>query len=150
MSLEDLPEKHDEPKRPLSLVYTLEDLKDLALKIVTIPKNFHLNSKLKHIVKRPERKDCGRARSRLVNGRNFSFGQYSQSRTSRSVGGARYQKRGPFLNAMLNGLIQKLINGICHFIICVLFRGRFECINSLLSEAAALGFEYGYSLGIKG
>ncbi|RZI46448.1 2-oxoglutarate dehydrogenase E1 component [Candidatus Finniella inopinata] len=147
---EGLKEKPDWKLPSLPLQAQLRDvdlttLKKLGLVIHTVPNNFQCHSKLERIlVKRREQIENEKPLD-WATAESLAFASLlDQGNPVRLVGqdtkrGTFSQRHGEWVDMQTNAPYIPLKS-----------LGAFECINSPLSEAAALGFEYGYSLALKG
>jgi 2-oxoglutarate dehydrogenase E1 component len=124
---------------------SIEDLTEIAVKINTVPKDFDANPKLlRQLAKRAEIVQKNESRVDWGFAEALAFGTLLKSgRTVRLTG--QDVERGTFAHrhAVLHGTetlqtftpLNNLIEG----------QAKFHIHNSLLSEYAALGFEFGYS-----
>lgn len=120
----------------------LELLKKVAKTFVNLPSDFHIHPKLKTLMK--ERADA------VLEDKPFDWGTAefyaygtlcSEGIPVRLVG--QDSGRGTFSHR--HALLVDQEDGHPYYPLAH-FQGRFEVLNTCLSEAAALGFEYGYSL----
>lgn len=125
--------------------YEIEELKDIAVKLNTVPKDFDANPKLlRQLAKRAEAAQNNDKKIDWGFAEALAFGSLLKSgRTVRLVG--QDAERGTFSHrhAVLHGTntAQRFtpLNHLSED------QGNFYPHNSLLSEFAALGFEFGYS-----
>lgn len=125
--------------------YSIDDLKDIAVKLNTVPKDFDANPKLlKQLAKRAEAAQNNEKKIDWGFAEALAFGSLLKNgRTVRLVG--QDAERGTFSHrhAVLHGTKtnQRFIplNNLSDD------QAVFYPYNSLLSEFAALGFEFGYS-----
>ncbi|NBC66659.1 MAG: multifunctional oxoglutarate decarboxylase/oxoglutarate dehydrogenase thiamine pyrophosphate-binding subunit/dihydrolipoyllysine-residue succinyltransferase subunit [Bacteroidetes bacterium] len=128
--------------------YEIEELKDIAVKLNTVPKDFDANPKLlRQLAKRAEAAQNNDKKIDWGFAEALAFGSLLKSgRTVRLVG--QDAERGTFSHrhAVLHGTqtAQRFtpLNHLSED------QGDFYPFNSLLSEFAALGFEFGYSSAI--
>lgn len=125
--------------------YPIEDLKEIAVKLNTVPKNFDANPKLlRQLAKRAEAAQKNDKKIDWGFAEALSFGSLLKSgKTVRLTG--QDAERGTFSHrhAVLHGTNTEQrftpLNNLADD------QGKFYPYNSLLSEFAALGFEFGYS-----
>ncbi|MDR9366716.1 MAG: multifunctional oxoglutarate decarboxylase/oxoglutarate dehydrogenase thiamine pyrophosphate-binding subunit/dihydrolipoyllysine-residue succinyltransferase subunit [Balneolaceae bacterium] len=128
--------------------YEIEELKDIAVQLNTVPKDFDANPKLlRQLAKRAEAAQNNDKKIDWGFAEALAFGSLLKSgRTVRLVG--QDAERGTFSHrhAVLHGTqtAQRFtpLNHLSDY------QGDFYPFNSLLSEFAALGFEFGYSSAI--
>ncbi|MDX1640363.1 MAG: 2-oxoglutarate dehydrogenase E1 component, partial [Balneolaceae bacterium] len=128
--------------------YSIDDLKDIAVKLNTVPKDFDANPKLlRQLAKRAEAAQKNEKKIDWGFAEALAFGSLLKSgRTVRLVG--QDAERGTFSHrhAVLHGTdtAQRFIplNHLSDD------QATFYPYNSLLSEFAALGFEFGYSSAV--
>ncbi|MEX0721964.1 MAG: multifunctional oxoglutarate decarboxylase/oxoglutarate dehydrogenase thiamine pyrophosphate-binding subunit/dihydrolipoyllysine-residue succinyltransferase subunit [Balneolaceae bacterium] len=125
--------------------YPSEELKDIAVKLNTVPKDFDANPKLlKQLAKRTEIVNNNEKKIDWGFAELLAFGSLLKTGTTIRLTGQDVE-RGTFSHrhAVLHGTEtnQKFIplNNLSDD------QARFHVHNSLLSEFAALGFEFGYS-----
>lgn len=125
--------------------YPAEELKDIAVKLNTVPKDFDANPKLlKQLAKRAEIVDKNEKKIDWGFAELLAFGSLLKTGTTIRLTGQDVE-RGTFSHrhAVLHGTDtnQKFVplNNLSED------QARFHVHNSLLSEFAALGFEFGYS-----
>ncbi|MTI89362.1 MAG: multifunctional oxoglutarate decarboxylase/oxoglutarate dehydrogenase thiamine pyrophosphate-binding subunit/dihydrolipoyllysine-residue succinyltransferase subunit [Balneolaceae bacterium] len=125
--------------------YPTEELKDIAVKLNTVPKDFDANPKLlKQLAKRAEIVDKNEKKIDWGFAELLAFGSLLKSGTPIRLTGQDVE-RGTFSHrhAVLHGTDTDQtfvpLNNLSDE------QGRFHVHNSLLSEFAALGFEFGYS-----
>ncbi|MEX0844792.1 MAG: multifunctional oxoglutarate decarboxylase/oxoglutarate dehydrogenase thiamine pyrophosphate-binding subunit/dihydrolipoyllysine-residue succinyltransferase subunit [Balneolaceae bacterium] len=135
----------DKWKKYPDTTYPAEDLKDIAVKLNTVPKDFDANPKLlKQLAKRAEIVNNNEKKIDWGFAELLSFGSLLKSGTTIRLTGQDVE-RGTFSHrhAVLHGTdtSQKFVplNNLSDD------QARFHVHNSLLSEFAALGFEFGYS-----
>ena len=120
-------------------------LKDIGYKITEIPEHFNVNRTLKRVI--------GNRRKMIDEGEgidwalaeHLAFGTiltdgYPVRLSGQDCERGTFSQRHSVLNDQVNESRYIPLNNISDI------QGRFEVINSMLSEAAVLGFEYGYSL----
>lgn len=141
-------EKQSERDEFPDTTYSIDDLKDIAVKLNTVPKDFDANPKLlRQLAKRAEAAQNNEKKIDWGFAEALAFGSLLKSgRTVRLVG--QDAERGTFSHrhAVLHGTdtaqrftpLNHLSDG----------QGKFYPFNSLLSEFAALGFEFGYSSAV--
>ncbi|WP_018126828.1 multifunctional oxoglutarate decarboxylase/oxoglutarate dehydrogenase thiamine pyrophosphate-binding subunit/dihydrolipoyllysine-residue succinyltransferase subunit [Balneola vulgaris] len=125
--------------------YPVDELKDIAVKINTVPKDFDANPKLlRQLAKRAEVVDKNEKKIDWGFAEALAFGSLLKSgRTIRLTG--QDVERGTFSHrhAVLHGTETSQtftpLNNLAED------QGFFHIHNSLLSEYAAMGFEFGYS-----
>lgn len=125
--------------------YSIDDLKEIAVKLNTVPKNFDANPKLlRQLAKRAEAAQNNEKKIDWGFAEALAFGSLLKAgKTIRLTG--QDAERGTFSHrhAVLHGTNtnQRFIplNNLSKE------QGKFYPYNSLLSEFAALGFEFGYS-----
>ncbi len=125
--------------------YPVEDLKEIAVKLNTVPKNFDANPKLlRQLAKRAEAAEKNEKKIDWGFAEALAFGSLLKSgKTVRLTG--QDVERGTFSHrhVVLHGTetAQRFIplNNLSEN------QGPFFPFNSLLSEFAALGYEFGYS-----
>ena len=125
--------------------YPVEDLKEIAVKLNTVPKNFDANPKLlRQLAKRAEAAQNNDKKIDWGFAEALAFGSLLKSgKTVRLTG--QDAERGTFSHrhAVLHGTNTQQrftpLNNLADD------QGKFYPYNSLLSEFAALGFEFGYS-----
>ncbi|MDR9415323.1 MAG: multifunctional oxoglutarate decarboxylase/oxoglutarate dehydrogenase thiamine pyrophosphate-binding subunit/dihydrolipoyllysine-residue succinyltransferase subunit [Gracilimonas sp.] len=125
--------------------YPAEELKDIAVKLNTVPKDFDANPKLlKQLAKRAEIVNKNEKKIDWGFSELLAFGSLLKSGTTIRLTGQDVE-RGTFSHrhSVLHGTEtnQKFIplNNLSED------QAHFHVYNSLLSEFAALGFEFGYS-----
>lgn len=128
--------------------YEIEELKDIAVKLNTVPKDFDANPKLlRQLAKRAEAAQNNDKKIDWGFAEALAFGSLLKSgRTVRLVG--QDAERGTFSHrhAVLHGTqTAQRFTPLNHLSDD---QGDFYPFNSLLSEFAALGFEFGYSSAI--
>lgn len=128
--------------------YEIEELKDIAVKLNTVPKDFDANPKLlRQLAKRAEAAQNNDKKIDWGFAEALAFGSLLKSgRTVRLVG--QDAERGTFSHrhAVLHGTdTSQRFTPLNHLSDD---QGDFYPFNSLLSEFAALGFEFGYSSSI--
>lgn len=128
--------------------YKIEELKDIAVKLNTVPKDFDANPKLlRQLAKRAEAAQNNDKKIDWGFAEALAFGSLLKSgRTVRLVG--QDAERGTFSHrhAVLHGTdTSQRFTPLNHLSDD---QGDFYPFNSLLSEFAALGFEFGYSSSI--
>ena len=120
-------------------------LKDIGYKITEIPEHFNVHRTLKRVI--------GNRRKMIDEGEgidwalaeHLAFGTiltdgYPVRLSGQDCERGTFSQRHSVLNDQVNESRYIPLNNISDI------QGRFEVINSMLSEAAVLGFEYGYSL----
>lgn len=125
--------------------YPIEDLKDIAVKINTVPKDFDANPKLlRQLAKRAESVKNNEKKIDWGFAEALAFGSLLKAgRTVRITG--QDVERGTFSHrhSVLHGTETNQtftpLNNLADD------QGKFHVHNSLLSEYAAMGFEFGYS-----
>lgn len=125
--------------------YEIEELKDIAVKLNTVPKDFDANPKLlRQLAKRAEAAKNNEEKIDWGFAEAFAFGSLLKSgKTVRLVG--QDAERGTFSHrhAVLHGTnTNQRFTPLNHLSDD---QADFYPFNSLLSEFAALGFEFGYS-----
>ena len=123
----------------------LERLKDIGEKITELPDHFNVHRTLKRVI--------GNRRKMIETGagvdwamaEHLAFGSILADGFPVRLSGqdcerGTFSQRHSVLNDQENETRYIPLNNISEL------QGRFEVINSMLSEAAVLGFEYGYSL----
>ncbi|MDZ7717309.1 MAG: multifunctional oxoglutarate decarboxylase/oxoglutarate dehydrogenase thiamine pyrophosphate-binding subunit/dihydrolipoyllysine-residue succinyltransferase subunit [Balneolaceae bacterium] len=125
--------------------YEIEKLKDIAIKLNTVPKDFDANPKLlRQLAKRAEAAQNNDKKIDWGFAEALAFGSLLKNgRTVRLVG--QDAERGTFSHrhAVLHGTqTAQRFTPLNHLSDD---QGNFYPFNSLLSEFAALGFEFGYS-----
>lgn len=125
--------------------YEIEELKDIAVKLNTVPKNFDANPKLlRQLAKRAEAARNNEKKIDWGFAEALAFGSLlKSSKTVRLVG--QDAERGTFSHrhAVLHGTnTNQRFTPLNHL---SEDQGNFYPYNSLLSEFAAVGFEFGYS-----
>lgn len=125
--------------------YEIEELKDIAVKLNTVPKDFDANPKLlRQLAKRAEAAQNNEEKIDWGFAEALAFGSLLKSgRTVRLVG--QDAERGTFSHrhAVLHGTdTNQRFTPLNHL---SEDQANFYPFNSLLSEFAALGFEFGYS-----
>jgi 2-oxoglutarate dehydrogenase E1 component len=135
----------DEWKAYPDTTYPAEELKDIAVKLNTVPKNFDANPKLlKQLAKRAEIVNKNEKKIDWGFAELLAFGSLLKTGTTIRLTGQDVE-RGTFSHrhSVLHGTetSQKFVplNNLSDD------QARFHVHNSLLSEFAALGFEFGYS-----
>ncbi|MCG2588282.1 multifunctional oxoglutarate decarboxylase/oxoglutarate dehydrogenase thiamine pyrophosphate-binding subunit/dihydrolipoyllysine-residue succinyltransferase subunit [Rhodohalobacter sulfatireducens] len=128
--------------------YEIEELKDIAVQLNTVPKDFDANPKLlRQLAKRAEAAQNNDKKIDWGFAEALAFGSLLKSgRTVRLVG--QDAERGTFSHrhAVLHGTqTAQRFTPLNHLSDD---QGDFYPFNSLLSEFAALGFEFGYSSAI--
>jgi multifunctional 2-oxoglutarate metabolism enzyme len=125
--------------------YPIDDLKKIAVKLNTVPKNFDANPKLlRQLAKRAEAAENNEKKIDWGFAEALAFGSLLKAGTTVRLTGQDVE-RGTFSHrhAVLHGTdtAQRFIplNHLSEE------QGIFTPYNSLLSEFAALGFEFGYS-----
>jgi 2-oxoglutarate dehydrogenase E1 component len=125
--------------------FPLDDLKEIAVKLNTVPKNFDANPKLlRQLAKRAEAAQNNEKKIDWGFAEALAFGSLLKDGTTVRLTGQDVE-RGTFSHrhAVLHGTetAQKFIplNNLYEE------QGIFSPYNSLLSEFAALGFEFGYA-----
>lgn len=125
--------------------FPIEDLKEIAVKLNTVPKNFDANPKLlRQLAKRAEAAQNNEKKIDWGFAEALAFGSLLKNGSTIRLTGQDVE-RGTFSHrhAVLHGT-----NTVQNFIpLNNLYedQGIFTPYNSLLSEFAALGFEFGYS-----
>lgn len=123
-----------------------EILSELGKKICLIPENFTLHKKLNQLME--ERIAMATGARPIDWGMGELLGYASLLREKRDVRLAGQDcGRGTFSHRHAIWMDQTTAEPYCSLKHLQSEQGNFEVINSLLSEYAALGFEYGYSLG---
>ena len=123
----------------------LTTLKKLGLKSLTIPEGFSINTKLERVLAKRRENIEKEDSIDWATAENLAFASLlNQGHPIRLVGqdtkrGTFSQRHAEWVDTETNISYAPLNNA-----------GSFKCINSPLSEAAALGFEYGHSLALKG
>ena len=135
----------DEWKAYPDTTYPAEELKDIAVKLNTVPKDFDANPKLlKQLAKRAEIVNKNEKKIDWGFAELLAFGSLLKTGTTIRLTGQDVE-RGTFSHrhSVLHGTetSQKFVplNNLSDD------QGYFHVHNSLLSEFAALGFEFGYS-----
>jgi len=135
----------DEWKAYPDTTYPAEELKDIAVKLNTVPKDFDANPKLlKQLAKRAEIVNKNEKKIDWGFAELLAFGSLLKTGTTIRLTGQDVE-RGTFSHrhSVLHGTetSQKFVplNNLSDD------QARFHVHNSLLSEFAALGFEFGYS-----
>lgn len=128
--------------------YSIDDLKDIAVKLNTVPKDFDANPKLlRQLAKRAEAAQNNESKIDWGFAEALAFGSLLKSgRTVRLVG--QDAERGTFSHrhAVLHGTnTSQRFTPLNHLSDD---QATFYPYNSLLSEFAALGFEFGYSSAV--
>lgn len=125
--------------------YSTEELKEIAVKLNTVPKDFDANPKLlKQLAKRAEIVNNNEKKIDWGFAELLAFGSLLKTGTTIRLTGQDVE-RGTFSHrhAVLHGTQTNQtftpLNNLSDD------QGRFHVHNSLLSEFAALGFEFGYS-----
>ncbi len=125
--------------------YPADELKDIAVKINTVPKDFDANPKLLRLLaKRAEVVDKNENKIDWGFAEALAFGSLLKSGTTVRVTGQDVE-RGTFSHrhAVLHGTeTNQTFTPLNHL---SGDQGYFHIHNSLLSEYAAMGFEFGYS-----
>ncbi|TVR30946.1 MAG: multifunctional oxoglutarate decarboxylase/oxoglutarate dehydrogenase thiamine pyrophosphate-binding subunit/dihydrolipoyllysine-residue succinyltransferase subunit [Balneolaceae bacterium] len=142
-------DRHEEPQKERDTfpdtTYPVDELKEIAVKLNTVPKDFDANPKLlRQLAKRAEAAEKNEKSIDWGFAEALAFGSLLKSgRTIRLTG--QDVERGTFSHrhAVLHGTVtaQRFtpLNNLSDD------QGVFYPYNSLLSEFAALGFEFGYS-----
>jgi 2-oxoglutarate dehydrogenase E1 component len=134
----------DDPRRGITGV-AIETLKDIGEKISTVPKGFHVHRTIQRFLD---------ARAKAVKtgmgidwttGEALAFGTLLLEGTPVRLSG-QDSERGTFSQRHSVLIDQETEDRYIPFNHLRDQQGRFEVINSMLSEEAVLGFEYGYSL----
>jgi 2-oxoglutarate dehydrogenase E1 component len=135
---------YDDPRRGITGV-AIETLKDIGEKISTVPKGFHVHRTIQRFLD---------ARAKAVKtgmgidwttGEALAFGTLLLEGTPVRLSG-QDSERGTFSQRHAVLIDQETEDRYIPFNHLRDQQGRFEVINSMLSEEAVLGFEYGYSL----
>ena len=146
---EDLIDRTETPQAKLpsfpDTTYPVEELKDIAIKINTVPKDFDANPKLlQQLAKRASIVEKNIKKIDWGFGEALAFGSLLKSgRTIRFTG--QDVERGTFSHrhAVLHGTeTNQTFIPLNHLSET---QGKFYIHNSLLSEYAVMGFEFGYS-----
>jgi 2-oxoglutarate dehydrogenase E1 component len=134
----------DDPRRGITGV-AIETLKDIGEKISAVPKGFHVHRTIQRFLD---------ARAKAVKtgmgidwttGEALAFGTLLLEGTPVRLSG-QDSERGTFSQRHSVLIDQETEDRYIPFNHLRDPQGRFEVINSMLSEEAVLGFEYGYSL----
>lgn len=140
-------EYYDEMVRPVATAVAPEVLRVIGEKIASIPEGFSLHRKLHNL--NSDRAEMARGEKLLDWGMGelMAYGTLLWEGVSVRIAG-QDSGRGTFSHRHARLVDQKTQKP--HFPLRCLRegQGRFDAINSLLSEYAALGFEYGYSLAV--
>jgi len=125
--------------------YDIEKIKSLAEKICTLPEGFHVNSKLARIIV-ADRKDMGLGNKPVDWGMAelLAYATLLQEGYSVRLAGEDAQ-RGTF--AHRHGVLIDSEDDQKHNVLSDINpKVKVEIVNSLLSEEAAMGYEYGYAV----
>jgi 2-oxoglutarate dehydrogenase E1 component len=127
----------------------LQFLQDVVQSFSKIPSDFHLHPKLEHLVQERVRSFQEDKPFDWGMGEFLAYGTLVEEGVSVRLAG-QDSGRGTFSHRHAQWVDQ--INGESYYPLAHLKagQGRFEVLNTLLSEAAALGFEYGYSTVCQG
>lgn len=120
-------------------------LAQMLRQLVDIPSNFNLNSKLKRFLSAREEMSEGKKPIDWATGEALAFASLLQTGVPVRLSGQDSQ-RGTFSQRHAVFHDEKDGSSFCPLLNLAPSQARFEVINSPLSEAGVLGFEYGYSL----
>ncbi|QJC36087.1 2-oxoglutarate dehydrogenase E1 component [Enterobacteriaceae endosymbiont of Donacia cincticornis] len=127
---------------------TINELKKLIFKISNFPENFNIHSRVQKIFK--DRLSMSKDKKKVDWGtaENLAYANILTQGISCRLSGEDI-KRGTFSHR--HAVIYDQKNGISYIPLknLSLKQGKFYIYNSILSEEAVLGFEYGYSLNKK-
>ncbi len=141
------PVSHNFPLTQLQ-PYTLKDLKERALQSLELPSSLHLHPKLIRFIDQRRQNISQESSFDWATAEYLAFASLLVAGCSVRLCGQDSQ-RGTFSQRHLEWIDTQ--TGIAYNPLKnQSFPGKLECLNSPLSEAAALGFEYGYSLGLQG
>lgn len=131
---------------PVETAEPLEVLKNLAARMTTVPEGFNLNKKLEKLLK--DRMSMLETDAPTIDwgmGETLALGSLLLEGTPVRLSG-QDSRRGTFSHR--HGMWVDQLNARKYFPLNHLAKGqgRFDLFNSSLSEYAALGFEFGYSI----
>jgi 2-oxoglutarate dehydrogenase E1 component len=129
--------------------FSLKALKPLALQTVKIPESLQLNSKLERIITNRRENIENEAPLDWSTAESLAFASLLHQGHSIRLAG-QDSKRGTFSQRHAEWVDVKTDRSYIPLNNLFEDQANFECINTLLSEVAAMGFEYGYSLALKG
>ena len=134
----------DDPRRGITGV-AIETLKDIGEKISAVPKGFHVHRTIQRFLDaRAKAVETGKGID-WTTGEALAFGTLLLEGTPVRLSG-QDSERGTFSQRHSVLIDQETEDRYIPFNHLRDPQGRFEVINSMLSEEAVLGFEYGYSL----
>jgi 2-oxoglutarate dehydrogenase E1 component len=134
----------DDPRRGNTGV-AIETLKEIGRKITVIPKDFHVHRTIERFLdNRRKAIESGRGID-WATGEALAFCSLLNEGTAVRLSG-QDSERGTFSQRHSVLVDQETENRYIPFNHLGERQGRFEVINSMLSEEAVLGFEYGYTL----
>ena len=125
---------------------SIDRLKSVGAKLTEVPKGFTVAQDHRAAAREPPQDDRRRARHRLVHGRGARFRNACCRKASPCGFRARTWNAAPSRSATRRSTDQLNENQFIPLNHVSPGQARFEVINSMLSEEAVLGFEYGYSL----
>ena len=135
---------YDDPRRGITGV-TIETLKDIGEKISAVPKGFHVHRTIQRFLDARSKAIKTGAGIDWTTGEALAFGTLLLEGTPVRLSG-QDSERGTFSQRHSVIIDQETEDRYIPFNHLRDQQGRFEVINSMLSEEAVLGFEYGYSL----
>jgi 2-oxoglutarate dehydrogenase E1 component len=128
---------------PFDSTVPFEVLSEINRAALSAPESFHMHPKLKRQLDRRREKFSPDVRIEWAHAETLAFGSLLREGFVIRLSGQDSQ-RGTFSQRHL--VLHDVETGDVHTPLSDLGEGRFEIYNSPLSEAAVLGFEYGYSV----
>ncbi|KAB8033728.1 2-oxoglutarate dehydrogenase E1 component [Fluviispira multicolorata] len=132
--------------KPVKTQISLNKIKSLAQKISTVPESFRINPKLSRIIV-AERKDMAEGKKKVDWGMAelLAYASLLEEGFSIRLAGEDAQ-RGTFSHRHVTLIDSEDASHYTLLSPCTTDNSQVEVINTLLSEEAAMGYEYGYAV----
>ncbi len=133
-----------DPEFEVETAVAAENLEYVFRALTTIPQGFSIHPKVKRVIDRRAEMMKGKVAVDFGTAELLAYGTLLQSGIPVRLSG-QDSKRGTF--AQRHAMYKDIVNKEEYFPLAHVHTGqaRFQVYNSILSEAAVLGFEYGYS-----